>query len=78
MSTLRLLSTYSSGTYLEKKYIHYFLKNKFIYLFLAAVGLCYCEWAFSSCGEWAPHCGGFSFCGVRALERRFSSCGARA
>ena len=28
-----------------------FLKNKFIYLFLAALGLCCCAWAFSSCGE---------------------------
>ena len=25
--------------------------NKFIYLFLAALGLCCCAWAFSSCGE---------------------------
>ena len=30
-----------------------FLKliNLFIYLFLAALGLCCCVWAFSSCGE---------------------------
>ena len=28
-----------------------FLKHKFIYLFLAALGLCCCVWAFSSCGE---------------------------
>ena len=28
-----------------------FLKNKFIYLFLAALGLCCCAQAFSSCGE---------------------------
>ena len=26
--------------------------NKFIYLFLAVVGLCCCLRAFSSCGEW--------------------------
>ena len=25
--------------------------NLFIYLFLAALGLCCCAWAFSSCGE---------------------------
>ena len=41
-----------------------------IYLFiLAALGLCCCAWAFSSCGKqglissqgvWASHCGGFS------------------
>ena len=28
-----------------------FLKNKFIYLFLAALGLCCCTCAFSTCGE---------------------------
>ena len=48
---------------------------KFIYLFLAALGLCCCVWAFSSCiergatlrcGAWA-HCGGFSCCRTRAL-----------
>ena len=31
---------------------YFFKKNKlFIYLFLAALGLCCCTWAFSSCGE---------------------------
>ena len=32
----------------------FFLKkiNLFIYLFLAALGLRCCVWAFSSCGEW--------------------------
>ena len=29
-----------------------FFFNRFIYLFLAALGLCCCSWAFSSCGEW--------------------------
>ena len=28
-----------------------FLKNKFVYLFLAALGLRFCAWAFSSCVE---------------------------
>ena len=28
-----------------------FVFNKFIYLFLAVLGLCCCAWAFSSCGE---------------------------
>ena len=28
-----------------------FFKNKFIYLFLAVLGLRCCMWAFSSCGE---------------------------
>ena len=31
---------------------YFFVKIKlFIYLFLAALGLCRCAWAFSSCGE---------------------------
>ena len=30
------------------------------------------------CGVRAPHCGGFSCCGARALERRLSSCGTWA
>ena len=66
----------------------------FIYLFLAALGLCCCAWAFSSCGErgysllqvQASHCGGFSCCRAWALGARasvvvahgLSSCGARA
>ena len=42
---------------------------KFFIYFLAALGLCCCTWAFSSCSEhrllsvcgaWASHCGGFS------------------
>ena len=37
-------------------------KNKFIYLFLAALGLRCCAWAFSSCGE-----RGLLFVGVRRL-----------
>ena len=43
----------------------------FIYLFLAALGLCCCAQAFSSCGErgllslaWASHGRGFSCCGA--------------
>ena len=69
------------------KFIH------FIYLFLAALGLCCCAQAFSSCGEWgllslawASHCHGLSHCGARApgvqasvvVARGLSSCGSRA
>ena len=46
-------------------------------VFLAALGLRCCTWAFSSCGQrgllfvamraWASHCGGFSCCGAWAL-----------
>ena len=45
-------------------------KNKFIYfiyLFLAALGLCCCvRGATLRCGEWASHCSGFFCCGARA------------
>ena len=55
----------------------------FIYLFLAALGLRCCSWAFPSYGErallftaycsgQASHCGGFSCCGARALGTRAS------
>ena len=65
-------------------YPHFFFN--FVYLFLAALGLCCCARAFSSCGEWASHCGDFSCCRARALgvqasvvvARRLSSCGSRA
>ena len=39
-----------------------FLKNKFIYLFMAALGLCCCVRAFSSCDE-----GGLLFVEVASL-----------
>ena len=54
---------------------------KLINSFLAALGLCCCMWAFSSCGERrltlrcgarASHCGGFFCCGARALGMRAS------
>ena len=43
----------------------------FIYLFLAALGLCCCARAFSSCGTWA-YCSGFSCCRAWALRARAS------
>ena len=54
---------------------------------MAALGLCCCAWAFSSCGKWgllsscdvlASHCSGFSYCRAQALElvaHRLSACG---
>ena len=41
---------------IEVHYYKGFLKKfiYFIYLFLAALGLCCCVWAFSSCGKWGP------------------------
>ena len=64
----------------------------FIYLNLTALGLHCCAWAFSSCTQWASHCGGSSCCGAwasvdgahglssyspRALECRLSDCGTQ-
>ena len=40
--------------------------------FLAALHLCCCSRAFSSCGARASHCGGFSCCRARALGTRTS------
>ena len=51
-----------------------FLKH---FIYLTALGLCCCAWAFSSCDEqgllsscdvWASHCSGFSCCRAQALE----------
>ena len=38
---------------IQKSIVYLYTSNfkKFIYLFLAALGLCCCAWAFSSCGE---------------------------
>ena len=74
--------------------LSFFFFYKFIYLFLAALGLCYCVRAFSSCVEWLPlccgvrasHCGGFSCCGAWTLgvqasvvaAHELSSCGSLA
>ena len=63
----------------------FFFFNLF-YLFLAALGLCCCAQAFSSCGErgatlgcgaWASHYGGFSCCRARALGAQASVVVAR-
>ena len=59
--------------------ISFFNSKKFFYLlyFLAALGLCCCTQAFSSCreegllsscGAGASHCSGFSRCDARALD----------
>ena len=60
----------------------------FIYLFLAALGLCCCTWNFSSCNKqgllsnshaWVSYCSGSSCCAVWALKHtNFSSCGSGA
>ena len=47
---------------MESRFAFFFNINLFIYLFLAALGLCCCARAFSSCGEW-----GVLFIGVRGL-----------
>ena len=48
-----------------------FFFNKFIYLFLAALGLCCCAQAFSSCGE-----RGLLFVAVRGLLAAVASLAA--
>ena len=50
------------STLLCISYVLFFFLNKFIYLFLAVLGLRCCAWAFSSCGEW-----GLLFVAVRRL-----------
>ena len=60
---------------------------RFIYLFLAVLGLCFCMRAFSSCGKWGPlfiavH-GPLTIAASLVAEhrlqtRRLSSCGSRA
>ena len=59
----------------------------FIYLFLAVLGLRFCAWAFSSCGEQGPLfitvCGPLTVAASLVAEhrlqtRRLSSCGSRA
>ena len=63
-----------------------FFKNKFLYLFVAELGLCCCAQAFSSCCEWdlLSSCGarasqfsGFSRCRAQALSMGFSSSGTQ-
>ena len=90
------LKSFLNGVENLMLFLSSFFKNKFIYLinlFLAALGLHCCTWAFSSCGERgllfiarASHCSGFSCCRARALgaqasvvvARGLSSCGLRA
>ena len=54
-----------------------FKKNKFIYLFLSALGLLCCTQAFSSCGARASHRGDFSCCRGQALGAQASVVVAR-
>ena len=67
--------------------ISFFFFNKFIYLFLAVLGLRFCARAFSSCGKWGPLfiavSGPFTIAaslvaGHRLQTHRLSNCGSRA
>ena len=49
-------------SYLGAPNEYFFIINFFLSLFLAALGLRCCAWAFSSCGEW-----GLLFIAVRRL-----------
>ena len=55
-----LLRTEYTRIQMPKNFLLLFLK--FIYIFIAALGLCCCTWAFSSCGEQ-----GLLFVAVRGL-----------
>ena len=66
----------SGGPALLFFFLIYLFNFKFIYLFMATLGLCCCAQAFFSCGERgatlhcgerSSHYGGFSCCGARAL-----------
>ena len=48
------------------------------FFFLATLSLHFCAKAFSSCGVWASHCGGFSRCRAQTLKLQRGSCGTRA
>ena len=89
-----LLALCLDGALLSVPFFFFFFLNKFICLFLAALGLRCCAQAFPSCSElgllFVTVRGlltvvaslvaerGLSSCGSRALECRLSSCGARA
>ena len=44
----------------------------FLFIYLAASGLCCCVWAFSRCGVQSSHGGGCSCCGAQALGHMIS------
>ena len=58
-----------SGPNIKSYYHRLFLFDfkKYTYLSLAALSLCRCAGAFSSCTVWVSHCGGFSCCRSWAL-----------
>ena len=73
-------------TVLGESYVYFIFLNLFMYLFLAALGLRSCAWAFLQlwqagatpcCGARASHCHGFSCCRTRALGTRASVVVAR-
>ena len=73
--------------FIKIKNISFFKKNKFIYLFLAVLGLCCCtgislvvesRGPLSSCDAWASHCNGFSCYGAQVLGfMSLSSCDSK-
>ena len=78
METQKTLKSQSSLFFFLIFYLFYFL-------FLSALGLRCCVWAFSSCGAQASHCSAFSCWGAQALgawaslvvARGLSSCGSQ-
>ena len=73
---------YLNASNLHQGQFTVFLKILFSCLLLAALGLCCCEWAFSSCGErgllrcsaQVSRCSGFFFWSTGSRRSGFSSC----
>ena len=68
---------YYKPFYLNITYIYIFrficIYFYILFVFFAALGLCCCVWAFSSCGEWGLlFVAVLSSCGSRALECRLT------
>ena len=82
---MELFHPQGGGVSLLILFFFFFKFILFIYFWLALGPRC-CARAFSSCGEQASHCSGFSHCGARALGMRapvvvacrLSSCGSQA
>ena len=79
----RILESPSLGPALFCVGFSYFFLSFFIYLFMAALGLCHCRRAFSTCGEWGQLCS----CGIREFlsaivslvaEHRLQACGLQS
>ena len=81
------LNKWPNVTFTQWRFFVFFLILFIYFLFLAVLGLRFCAWAFSSCGERGPLfiavCGPLTVAASLVVEhrlqtRRLSSCGSRA